>query len=109
MRRTYLVVYLIYCLWRTFKTQLLLTEHYYDRKLTSRAIDSDINTLILDYLTTEGYPTAAANFSKEANLRPRQEEESVKARQQIQHAIHLGSIQDAIEALNELEPQVSPS
>jgi hypothetical protein len=70
-------------------------------------INSDINALILDYLTTEGYPSAAAKFSKEANLNPRQEEESVKARQQIQHSIHLGSIQDAIEALNELEPQVS--
>jgi len=63
----------------------------------------------LDYLTTEGYPSAAAKFSKEANLRPNQEEESVKARQKIQHSIHLGSIQDAIEALNELEPQVLDS
>lgn len=71
-------------------------------------IDSDTNALILDYLTTEGYPSAAAKFSKEANLRPNQEEEFVKARQQIQHSIHLGSIQDAIEALNDLEPQVSP-
>lgn len=70
-------------------------------------IDSDINALILDYLTTEGYPSAAAKFSKEANLNPRREEESVKARQQIQHSIHMGSIQDAIEALNDLEPQVS--
>jgi hypothetical protein len=69
---------------------------------------SDINALILDYLTTEGYPSAAAKFSKEANLRPLQEEESVRARQQIQHSIHLGSIQDAIDALNDLEPQVSP-
>ena len=75
--------------------------------LTLDTIDSDINALILDYLTTEGYPSAAAKFSKEANLRPQQEEESVKARQQIQHSIHLGSIQDAIVALNELEPQVS--
>jgi hypothetical protein len=70
-------------------------------------LDSDINALILDYLTTEGYPSAAARFSKEANLRPHQEEESVKARQQIQHSIHLGSIQEAIDALNELDPQVS--
>lgn len=68
---------------------------------------SDINALILDYLTTAGYPSAAANFSKEANLRPQQEEESVKARRSIQHSIHMGSIQEAIEALNELEPQVS--
>ena len=76
-------------------------------KLTTEMTNSDINALILDYLTTEGYPSAAAKFSKEANLRPYQEEESVKARQEIQHSIHLGSIQDAIEALNELEPQVS--
>jgi len=68
---------------------------------------SDINALILDYLTTEGYPTAAKKFSVEANLRPQQEEESVKARQQIQHFIHSGKIQEAIDAVNELEPQVS--
>lgn len=68
---------------------------------------SDINALILDYLTTEGYPSAAAKFSKEANLRPQQEEESVKARRQIQHSIHSGNIQEAVDALNELEPQVS--
>lgn len=68
--------------------------------------DSDINALILDYLTTEGYSSAAAKFSKEANLRPQQEEESVVARQKIQHDIHLGSIEDAIDSLNELEPSV---
>jgi hypothetical protein len=77
------------------------------KKLTTEVIGSDINALILDYLTTEGYPSAAAKFSKEANLNPRHEEESVKVRQQIQHSIHMGYIQEAIEALNELEPQVS--
>jgi hypothetical protein len=76
-------------------------------KLILVLVDSDINALILDYLTTEGYPSAAAKFSKEANLRPQQAEESVQARRQIQHSIHSGRIQDAIEALNELEPQVS--
>lgn len=70
-------------------------------------IDSDINALILDYLTAEGYPSAADRFSKEANLKPLEHEESVRQRNQIRHDIHLGSIQDAIEALNELNPQVS--
>ncbi len=78
-----------------------------NKKLILTAIDSDINALIFDYLTTEGYPSAAAKFSKEADIRPQHEEESLKARRQIQHSIHLGNIQDAIEALNELEPQVS--
>jgi len=70
-------------------------------------IHSDINKLILDYLTTEGYPSAAAKFSKEANLDAQHDEASVRSRQQIQHSIHMGCIQEAIEALNELEPQVS--
>jgi glucose-induced degradation protein 8 len=76
-------------------------------QLTVPAIDSDINTLILDYLTTEGYSDAAAKFRKEANVRPHQEEESIKARQNIRHAIHLGHIEEALDALNELEPYVS--
>lgn len=69
-------------------------------------IDSDINSLIFDYLTTEGYPSAAAKFSKEANLRPRQEEDLLRARRQIQQFIHSGEIEEAIKALNELEPHV---
>lgn len=68
---------------------------------------SDINALILDYLTAEGYPSAADRFSKEANLKPLEHEEFVRQRNQIKHDIHLGSIQAAIEALNELNPQVS--
>lgn len=70
---------------------------------------SDINVLILDYLTAEGYPTAAEKFSKEANLEPLEQHESVILRNKIQHDIHLGSIQDAIEALNDLNPQILDS
>lgn len=67
---------------------------------------SDINALILDYLTMAGYPKAAAKFSKEANLQPQQDNSAIKARQEIQHAIHTGSIENAINALNELDPEV---
>lgn len=70
------------------------------------SIYSDINLLILDYLTMEGYPLAAAKFSKEANLQPRQEDQAVKARQEIKNSIHQGDMQKAIEALNELDPEV---
>lgn len=69
---------------------------------------SDINALILDYLTMEGYPNAAAKFSKEANLQPQQDGASIRSRQEIQNFIHSGNIQAAIETLNELDPQVSP-
>jgi hypothetical protein len=106
MRRSHIIVYLITFLLTSFALNSSSVS-LRNAKLTVDVIHSDINALILDYLTTEGYPSAAAKFSKEANLSPRQEEDSVKARQQIQHSIHMGSIQDAIEALNELEPQVS--
>lgn len=68
--------------------------------------NSDINALILDYLTMEGYPQAAANFSKEANLQPMQEDPAIRARQEIRDLIHQGQIQDAIEALNDLDSEV---
>lgn len=55
----------------------------------------------------EGYPEAAANFSKEANLQPQREDPYIKTRQEIQHAIHIGDIETAITALNDLDPEVS--
>ncbi|TGO33060.1 hypothetical protein BHYA_0269g00030 [Botrytis hyacinthi] len=89
----------------TFESSLSHTA--FEKRVDNvKPMKSDINALILDYLTTEGYPSAAARFSKEANLKPQQAEEFVKARQAIQHSIHLGSIQDAIDAVNELDPQV---
>jgi hypothetical protein len=54
----------------------------------------------------EGYPNAAARFSKEANLQPQQDTSAIRARQQIQNCIHSGNIQTAIETLNELDPEV---
>lgn len=68
--------------------------------------DSDINALILDYLTTEGYPSAAEKFSLEANVEARHEPQSVKARNEISHAIHMGNIESAIKSLNDLNPTV---
>lgn len=55
----------------------------------------------------EGYPNAAAKFSKEANLQPQQDVASIRARQEVQNCIHSGNIQSAIETLNELDPEVS--
>ena len=103
MRRTNLVVYLICC----YEPNTTAPWDSYRALLLTLVCNSDINALIFDYLTTEGYPSGAAKFSREANLRPRQEEESLRARRQIQQSIHSGNIQEAIEALNELEPQVS--
>jgi len=69
-------------------------------------VRSDINALILDYLTVAGYPRAAEKFSVEANLEPHQDSQSIEIRQQIQNAIHNGRIRGAIENINDLDPEV---
>lgn len=82
-------------------------RHAFESRVSEvKSPKSDINALILDYLTMEGYPMAAAKFSKEANLQPQQEGASIKARQQIREHIHRGGIKQAIEALNDLDPEI---
>ncbi|KKY35429.1 putative ran binding protein in the microtubule-organising centre [Diaporthe ampelina] len=82
-------------------------RHAFEQRVVDMSMPkSDINALILDYLTMEGYPQAAANFSKEANLQPMQEDPAIRARQEIRNLIHQGHIQDAIESLNDLDPEI---
>ncbi|KAG5932461.1 hypothetical protein E4U60_005239 [Claviceps pazoutovae] len=77
-----------------------------NRVQETKSSKSDINALILDYLTMEGYPNAAAKFSREANLQLHQDGLCVRQRQVIQNHIHGGNIQAGIEALNELDPEI---
>ncbi|MCJ1417765.1 hypothetical protein MMC32_004110 [Xylographa parallela] len=65
-----------------------------------------INTLVMDYLVSEGYPSAAQNFALEANVQPRVDIESIEERVVIRNAIYGGDIQTAIEKINELNPQI---
>ena len=60
----------------------------------------------MDYLISEGYPTAAQNFALEANIQPRADVESIQERVDIRNSIYGGDIQAAIEKINELNPQV---
>ena len=57
----------------------------------------------------EGYPKAAANFSREANLKPQQDNSFVVTRQRILSCIYTGNIEDAITSLNHFNPEVSSS
>jgi hypothetical protein len=68
---------------------------------------SDINYIIMDYLVSEGYPSAAKRFSIEAGIQPREDIASITERVEIRNAIHQGNIQRAIEKINDLGYQVS--
>ena len=60
----------------------------------------------MDYLITEGYPSAARKFAIEANIQPNTDFESINERVEIRDSIHKGDMQTAIEKINELNPQV---
>ena len=60
----------------------------------------------MDYLITEGYPSAARKFAIEANIQPNTDFESISERVEIRDSIHKGDLQTAIEKINELNPQV---
>lgn len=71
--------------------------------------DSDLNSVIMDYLISEGYPIAAQKFALEANIQPKVDFDSIRERVEIRNAIYGGDIQRAVEKINELNPQVSHS
>lgn len=60
----------------------------------------------MHYFTMEGYPEAAANFAREANLPPQDDEDFIQARWDIREHISSGNFEAAIEALNEIDPEV---
>jgi hypothetical protein len=67
---------------------------------------SEINALVFDYLTNAGYAEAAAKFSKEANIQPMQDDDGIRVRREIKDMVHQGNIEDAVAALNDLDPEV---
>ncbi|EXJ84810.1 hypothetical protein A1O3_05483 [Capronia epimyces CBS 606.96] len=60
----------------------------------------------MDYLITEGYPSAAEKFAAEANIQPMADFSFIQERVQIRDSIYRGDLQAAIELINELNPEL---
>ncbi|KIW64390.1 hypothetical protein, variant 2 [Phialophora macrospora] len=81
--------------------------HPFERQVADTPISkSDFNNLIMDYLITEGYPSAAEKFAAEANIQPQADLGCINERVQIRDSIHRGDLQAAIELINELDPEL---
>jgi hypothetical protein len=61
----------------------------------------------MDYLISEGYPSAAQKFALEANIQLKVDVDCIRERVDIRNAIYTGNMQSAIEKINELNPEVS--
>jgi len=81
--------------------------HSFERQVADIQISkTDVNNLIMDYLITEGYPSAAEKFAAEANIQPKADMSCIQERVEIRESIHRGDLQAAIELINELNPEL---
>ncbi|KAJ3209488.1 Glucose-induced degradation complex subunit [Clydaea vesicula] len=60
----------------------------------------------MNYFMIEGFKDAAEKFSKEANLVPSFDLNSIKDRMIIRNAVQSGNIDEAIERVNDLDPEI---
>lgn len=60
----------------------------------------------MNYLVIEGYKDAAEKFSRESGLQPGIDLASIQDRMNIRNSIQAGDIEDAIERVNDLDPEV---
>lgn len=60
-----------------------------------------------NYLFTEGFRSAAENFSREAGLAHPIDLTSLESRMDIRRAVQRGDVEQATEMVNELDPEVS--
>ncbi|KAI7824742.1 CTLH/CRA C-terminal to lish motif domain-containing protein [Gamsiella multidivaricata] len=66
----------------------------------------DLNKLIMNYLIIEGYKDAAEKFSQESGAKPPVNLESIQDRMVVRTAIQRGNIEEAIERVNDLNPEI---
>jgi hypothetical protein len=66
----------------------------------------DMNALVMNFLVTEGYVEAARMFESESGTAPGVDLESITDRMQIRKAVQNGDEEDAIDRVNDLNPEI---
>lgn len=61
----------------------------------------------MDYLVVEGYKSAAEEFSRETGISSAVELATIENRMNIREAVQRGDVEEAIERVNDLNPEVS--
>ncbi|GAA5895190.1 LisH and CLTH domain-containing protein [Sporobolomyces salmoneus] len=92
---------------RSFST----TPQEWSARLSSAKVSKhDLNALVANYLFTEGYLDAATQFAREASLNLSSEHEphleSIKVRRDIRSCVQRGQVQQALDKVVELDPEI---
>ncbi|OQO09607.1 hypothetical protein B0A48_05009 [Cryoendolithus antarcticus] len=69
---------------------------------------SSINSIIMDYLISEGFPGAAEKFAQETNLSQAQgfDSQGIRERVQVRNSILTGNVEEAIEFINDVDAEI---
>ncbi|KAG4093792.1 CTLH/CRA C-terminal to lish motif domain-containing protein [Neocallimastix lanati (nom. inval.)] len=85
----------------------VITKEKWESKLSNVSVEkTDLNKLIMNYLVIEGYKDAAEKFSQESGLQPTVDLLYIEERMDIRNTIQSGNIDEAIEKVNDLDPEI---
>ncbi|GAM20264.1 hypothetical protein SAMD00019534_034390 [Acytostelium subglobosum LB1] len=83
------------------------TKEEWEKKLSEVNISkSDLNKLVMNYLVIEGYKEAAEMFQQESGTKSSVDLPSIVDRMAIRSAIQRGDIEQGIEIVNDLNPEI---
>lgn len=84
-----------------------ISNEEWEKRLKQVKINKrDLNALVMNYLIVEGYKDAAAMFEIESNTPTNTNLETITERVQIRSLLQKGEISQAIEAVNDLNPEI---
>ncbi|CAO3568497.1 unnamed protein product [Mortierella alpina] len=85
----------------------VFTKEEWNARLSEVQVDrEDLNKLVMNYLIIEGFKDAAEKFSQESGTKPPVNLESIQDRMVVRTAIQRGQIEEAIERVNDLNPEI---
>ncbi|KAK8941576.1 hypothetical protein KSP40_PGU012223 [Platanthera guangdongensis] len=84
----------------------VITREEWEKKLMDVKIrKEDMNKLVMNFLVTEGYVEAAEKFRMESGTQPEIDLATITDRMAVKKAVQSGNVQDAIEKVNDLNPE----
>nr|XP_018631583.1 protein GID8 homolog [Nicotiana tomentosiformis] len=85
----------------------VITREEWEKRLSDVKIrKEDMNRLVMNFLVTEGYVEAAEKFRMESGTDPDIDLATITDRMAVKKAVQAGNVEDAIEKVNDLNPEV---
>ncbi|XAR66423.1 hypothetical protein NMG60_11012656 [Bertholletia excelsa] len=85
----------------------VITREEWEKRLNGVKIKKDdMNKLVMNFLVTEGYVEAAEKFRMETGTEPDIDLATITDRMAVKKAVQCGNIEDAIEKINDLNPEI---